>query len=166
MFTIENNEIRYNIIYVYTINDFAHSNLIKIGKASFCSSQNPSAFPDDCDSLRKIAIKRIKQQTQTAIVNFDLLFVTLGRRLVVLPDGFSSLENFSDGDIHSLLKEKGIFPRKINGKESEWFSVSLPLVKKIIENYKNYYGEKESNYNNTISLVNSPYYVDFENRFV
>jgi hypothetical protein len=163
---MENNEIKYNIIYVYTINDFAHSNLLKIGKASFCFSQSPSAFPNDCDFLRKIAIKRIKQQTQTAIVNFDLLFVTLGRRLVILPDGFSSLESFSDSDIHSLLKEKGIFPRKINGKESEWFSVSLPLVKEIIENYKDYYKEKNNNYNNTISFINSPYYVDLENRYI
>ncbi len=63
-----------NVIYVYEIDDKAHKGAVKIGKTELeCDLTVIPTLTPNCARLRTSAEKRIKHQTQTAGIKYNLL---------------------------------------------------------------------------------------------
>ena len=118
------------LIYVYRINDSAHEGILKIGEASCPVSpfQYLSLEPNS-KALNDAAKERIRHQTQTAGVSFELLYTEKtayekGKNIAV----------FQDHEVHDVLVRSGI-KRKVfdaEHKANEWFYTDLETVKKAI----------------------------------
>ena len=129
MAQIFNQAFEQKLIYVYRINDTAHEGILKIGEASCNAGMAYFAFEPNCKELNVAAKDRIRHQTQTAGVTFELLYTEAtaymkGKNLIV----------FQDHDIHDILVRSGI-KRKIfdtEHKANEWFYTDLETVKKAI----------------------------------
>ena len=129
MAQIFNQAFEQKLIYVYRINDTAHEDILKIGEASCNAGMTYFAFEPNCKELNVAAKDRIRHQTQTAGVTFELLYTEAtafmkGKNLIV----------FQDHDIHDILVRSGI-KRKIfdtEHKANEWFYTDLETVKKAI----------------------------------
>ena len=129
MAQIFNQAFEQKLIYVYRINDTAHEGILKIGEASCNAGMAYFAFELNCKELNAAAKDRIRHQTQTAGVTFELLYTEAtaymkGKNLIV----------FQDHDIHDILVRSGI-KRKIfdtEHKANEWFYTDLETVKKAI----------------------------------
>ena len=129
MAQIFNQAFEQKLIYVYRINDTAHEGILKIGEASCNAGMAYFAFEPNCKELNAAAKERIRHQTQTAGVTFELLYTEAtaymkGKNLIV----------FQDHDIHDILVRSGI-KRKIfdtEHKANEWFYTDLETVKKAI----------------------------------
>ena len=129
MAQIFNQAFEQKLIYVYRINDTAHEGILKIGEASCNAGMAYFAFEPNCKELNAAAKYRIRHQTQTAGVTFELLYTEAtaymkGKNLIV----------FQDHDIHDILVRSGI-KRKIfdtEHKANEWFYTDLETVKKAI----------------------------------
>ena len=129
MAQIFNQAFEQKLIYVYRINDTAHEGILKIGEASCNAGMAYFAFEPNCKELNAAAKDRIRHQTQTAGVTFELLYTEAtaymkGKNLIV----------FQDHDIHEILVRSGI-KRKIfdtEHKANEWFYTDLETVKKAI----------------------------------
>ena len=129
MAQIFNQAFEQKLIYVYRINDTAHEDILKIGEASCNAGMAYFAFEPNCKELNAAAKDRIRHQTQTAGVTFELLYTEAtaymkGKNLIV----------FQDHDIHDILVRSGI-KRKIfdtEHKANEWFYTDLETVKKAI----------------------------------
>ena len=107
MAQIFNQAFEQKLIYVYRINDTAHEGILKIGEASCNAGMAYFAFEPNCKELNAAAKDRIRHQTQTAGVTFELLYTEAtaymkGKNLIV----------FQDHDIHDILVRSGI-KRKI-----------------------------------------------------
>ena len=125
---------RYRLIYVFRINDKNHRDMVKIGEATLKTNK------DDCtkivpnsSELNKAAKERINQYTQTAGVQYDLLYTEIAVKKEGAP-GKEKLTAFSDHDVHNVLKRSNIeivsFGAEIKGKE--WFKCDLETAKKAI----------------------------------
>ena len=129
MAQIFNQAFEQKLIYVYRINDTAHEGILKIGEASCNAGMAYFAFEPNCKELNAAAKDRIRHQTQTAGITFELLYTEAtaymkGKNLIV----------FQDHDIHDILVRSGI-KRKIfdtEHKANEWFYTDLETVKKAI----------------------------------
>lgn len=129
MAQIFNQAFEQKLIYVYRINDTAHEGILKIGEASCNAGMAYFAFEPNCKELNAAAKDRIRHQTQTAGVTFELLYTEAtaymkGKNLIV----------FQDHDIHDILVRSGI-KRKVfdtEHKANEWFYTDLETVKKAI----------------------------------
>lgn len=129
MAQIFNQAFEQKLIYVYRINDTAHEGILKIGEASCNAGMAYFVFEPNCKELNAAAKDRIRHQTQTAGVTFELLYTEAtaymkGKNLIV----------FQDHDIHDILVRSGI-KRKIfdtEHKANEWFYTDLETVKKAI----------------------------------
>lgn len=129
MAQIFNQAFEQKLIYVYRINDTAHEGILKIGEASCNAGMAYFAFEPNCKELNAAAKDRIRHQTQTSGVTFELLYTEAtaymkGKNLIV----------FQDHDIHDILVRSGI-KRKIfdtEHKANEWFYTDLETVKKAI----------------------------------
>ena len=129
MAQIFNQAFEQKLIYVYRINDTAHEGILKIGEASCNAGMAYFAFEPNCKELNAAAKDRIRYQTQTAGITFELLYTEAtaymkGKNLIV----------FQDHDIHDILVRSGI-KRKIfdtEHKANEWFYTDLETVKKAI----------------------------------
>lgn len=129
MAQIFNQAFEQKLIYVYRINDSAHEGILKVGEASCNAGMAYFAFEPNCKELNDAAKERIRHQTQTAGVTFELLYTEAtaymkGKNLIV----------FQDHDIHDILVRSGI-KRKIfdtEHKANEWFYTDLETVKKAI----------------------------------
>lgn len=129
----------YKLIYIYTIkNSPLHEGKIKIGSTSLRSNKSKYDLVDNCKELNEAAIKRIKNQTKTAFIDFELLHTELSRRIIHMEDNKEQEDIFSDHDIHQVLKNSGYPPLKFKdtNKDSEWFNVNLEVALKAIESYK------------------------------
>ena len=121
------------LIYVYRINDSAHDGILKVGEAS-CAEAGMQYFalrPNE-KMLNDAAKERIRHQTQTAGVAFDLLYT----EITAYQSG-KKLKIFQDHEIHNILKRSGIkqksFATDSDGhKANEWFYTDLETVKKAI----------------------------------
>lgn len=114
----------YGVIYVYSIPLDTHKGRLKIGSATV-SSSNPTQ-----EEIESAAHSRIKQQTKTADVSYQLEHV----ELAITNDG----SYFSDHNVHEILKRSG-YDRKsgnIKNAHSEWFEVSLEIAKNAIQAVK------------------------------
>ena len=129
MAQIFNQAFEQKLIYVYRINDTAHEGILKIGEASCNAGMAYFAFEPNCKELNAAAKDRIRHQTQTAGVTFELLYTEatayMKRKNLIV---------FQDHDIHDILVRSGI-KRKIfdtEHKANEWFYTDLETVKKEI----------------------------------
>ena len=106
-------------IYVYEIPDQDHKGRLKIGEVKL---SEPSA-------IEATFVTRIKQQTQTADIQFNLLHF----ELAVKEDGTI----FTDHDVHEVL-ERSNYPRtsNTNNPKSEWFKINLETAKNAIKAVK------------------------------
>jgi superfamily II DNA or RNA helicase len=112
----------HGIIYVYSIPLKSHSGRLKIG-----STTTHISNPTQQDIEHAAKGKRIKSQTQTADIPFNLEHA----ELAVKDNG----DYFSDQDVHTVLERSG-FPRKAKhtkNTRSEWFEVDLEVAKKAIK---------------------------------
>lgn len=142
------------LIYVYRINDSAHDGILKVGEAS-CAEAGMQYFalrPNE-KMLNDAAKERIRHQTQTAGVPFELLYT----EITAYQSG-KELKVFQDHEIHNILKRSGIkqksFETDSNGhKANEWFYTDLETVKKAIAAAK---GERTSLNASEISKDKSP----------
>ena len=127
----------YQLVYVYTIEaSEAHRDLLKIGGTSFRSALSADAFPPNCAALNDAALKRIREQTNTAGVKPTLLYTELAIRTVV-KNGVATKGVFADTDVHAVLKKSGYRRVKLSGTTArEWYRVDLDLVKKAVQAVK------------------------------
>ncbi len=121
------------LIYVYRINDTRHDGILKVGEAS-CTAAGMQYFAQQPNSklLNDAAKERIRHQTQTAGVSFELLYTEISAY-----QSGNELKVFQDHEIHDILKRSGIkqkyFDTDENGyKANEWFYTDLETVKKAI----------------------------------
>ena len=129
---------KYNLIYIYAIDDDAHKGLLKIGQTSFSSSYSIAQLSPNCPALNQNAHLRIQQQTKTALVSYNLLYTELATRTITMQDGSSQIQSFEDHDVHNVLLNSGFHSKKFveSGKPSEWFEVDFESAKKAIEAVK------------------------------
>lgn len=126
---------KYNLIYIYAINDGQHDGLLKIGEASFSAVESIAQLIPNCARLNTAAANRIDQQTKTALVKYDLLYTELAVRTITMQDGSKQVQQFSDHDVHDVLLASGVKAQKFveSGKPSEWYMVDLTTAKKAIQ---------------------------------
>ncbi len=133
------NPTSYSLIYIYTRPEFP--NFCKIGKTSLSTDEAIDCIEDNSELLIKEAKERIKQQTNTASVKFELKYVTIA---------LADFGGFTDTDFHNFLERnnfKKCSPEKDdNGNNigNEWFEISPEQAinyltqfkhgKKVIEN--------------------------------
>lgn len=111
--------ILYNVIYIFEI-PAVHRGYLKIGETTLKN------LPPTKENLRQAAEKRIRQYTNTAAIDFNLLHV----ELAVRDDGTT----FKDRDVHRVLKK---YKAKFKGSTArEWFKVSLDKAKQAIQAVK------------------------------
>lgn len=119
------------LIYVFRIDDNNHKGCLKVGDATLEDCAWSEIAPNS-PALNKAAHKRIKQYTQTAGIDFELLytepaFFLKNKRSVA----------FRDNDVHNVLKRSGIKKKDFNGVNAdEWFVTDLETVKKAISAVK------------------------------
>jgi len=142
-------------IYVFRINDDDHKGLLKIGDAIVKTNKPLDALVPNCKELNQAAKLRIKDYTNTAGIDYDLLYTELAVMEVKDEDGFPVLVSFKDHKVHEVLKnshiEKKEFP---NSTAREWFEVDLETAKKAIaavkDGKKNLSGEQITHNYDTI----------------
>ena len=116
------------LIYVFRINDEAHSGCLKVGETT-CDCDNAHTLRPNCSALNQAAKKRINQYTQTAGIAYDLLHTE-----ITLYDADSVSRSFSDKDVHKVLIRSGIEKKTfdIEHNANEWFITDLETVKRAI----------------------------------
>ena len=128
----------YKCIYAFTISDRAHKGIVKIGDATVRSELSIDKLPPNSHVLSEAARSRIDSYTQTAGIEYTLLYTELAVRQVREKEsGTVQLESFRDHDVHRVLENSGIHATAI-GKTTgrEWFEVDLETVKRAISAVK------------------------------
>lgn len=116
------------LIYVYRINDEAHKGVLKIGEASYDGDDYLTVRPGSKE-LNEAAKDRIRHQTQTAGIRYELLHTEITTYYKN-----KTLITFQDHEVHDCLVRSGI-KRKIfdtEHKANEWFKTDLETIKKAI----------------------------------
>jgi hypothetical protein len=124
--------LKLKLIYVFRINDNAHSGCLKIGETTY-DNEDILALDPNSTNLKRAAKKRIDQYTQTAGIAYDLLYTELA---IYSEKGI--IKAFSDSEVHNVLIRSGI-QRKIfdtKNKANEWFVTDLETIKKAIKAVK------------------------------
>ena len=115
-----NNPFEYKVIYIFSIDDRTHKGLLKIGETTL----KCVGVPNKAD-LERAARKRIKNYTNTAAIDYELLHT----RLAVADDR----STFSDRDVHDVLKRSGYASHTFEKHSArEWFKVDLQTALKAI----------------------------------
>lgn len=129
MAIIFNQAFKQQLIYVYRINDKAHEGILKIGEASCDTNLTYTDLPPCCTELSEAAKGRIRQQTQTAGIMFELLYTEVA---AYEKDG--KIFGFHDKDVHSVFMRSGILRKvfDIEHNANEWFYTDLETAKKAI----------------------------------
>lgn len=120
------------LIYVYRINDESHKGCLKVGEAS-CHSTEYFSLKPNSKELNDAAKGRIRHQTQTAGIAFELLYTESTSSF----DG-KEIKSFQDHEIHDCLVRSGIKRKCFSDdhKANEWFITDLETVKKAISAVK------------------------------
>lgn len=131
------NTFRYKLIYVFRINDEAHKGLLKIGEATCNTEKSPEELVPGCNTLNVAAKERINQYTVTAGIAYELLYTELAIRKVE-KNGKTSIEAFSDHDVHKVLKRSDISVHNFQTDKNpnEWFEINLETTKNAIKAVK------------------------------
>lgn len=120
------------LIYVYRINDESHKGCLKVGEAS-CHSTEYFSLKPNSKELNESAKERIRHQTQTAGIAFELLYTESTSSF----DG-REIKSFQDHEIHDCLVRSGIKRKCFSDdhKANEWFITDLETVKNAISSVK------------------------------
>ncbi|MDD4116553.1 MAG: DEAD/DEAH box helicase family protein, partial [Massilibacteroides sp.] len=120
--------LKLKLIYVFRINDTAHHGCLKIGEAT-SDNENIWGLEPNSKPLNEAARKRIDQYTQTAGIQYDLLYTE-----VAVHAKKGTIKAFSDTEVHRVLKRSGIKQKIFDTqkKANEWFITDLETVKKAI----------------------------------
>lgn len=137
MISLENisfeNVFSYKLIYILAINDEAHEGLLKIGDATLKTDQPIEKLIPNCSLLNKSAKKRIETYTNTAGIDYKLLYTQLAvKKEKNKIDKKDKLVAFRDYEVHNVLRASNIKPEKLV-KSREWFRLDLETAKKAIE---------------------------------
>lgn len=119
--------LKAKLIYVFRIQDAAHSGCVKIGEATF--DDGNITLPPNCSELNKAAKARINQYTQTAGISYQLLHTEIA---IFTKDG--KICGMNDKEVHEVLLRSGIKRKQfqnVNGA-NEWFCCDLETAKKAI----------------------------------
>ena len=123
---------RYKLIYIFEIRDNAHKGLLKIGDTTVNTDCNINDLVSNCKILNQSAKERIKQYTNTAGIDVNLLHTELA---IYKING--TLKSFRDYDVHRILlnsKVKKKSPHGSTGKE--WFAADLKTARQAIQAVK------------------------------
>lgn len=124
--------LKLKLIYVFRINDEAHRDCLKVGETT-CDDETVFGLAPNSKSLNKAAKDRINEYTQTAGIQYDLLYT----EMTIYNKG--GLCSFNDKEVHNVLVRSGIKRKifdKVN-KANEWFITDLETVKRAIAAVKN-----------------------------
>ncbi len=119
--------LKLKLIYIFRINDDAHKGCLKIGETT-CDDETVFGLAPNSKPLNTAAKKRINGYTQTAGINYDLLYT----EITIYNKG--GLRSFNDKEVHEVLIRSGI-KKKIfdkDNKANEWFYTDLETAKKAI----------------------------------
>jgi hypothetical protein len=121
--------LKLKLIYVFRINDTAHASCLKVGEATASDDENIWGLAPNSKALNEAAKKRINQYTQTAGIQYDLLYTEVS---VYSKKG--NILAFSDAEVHNVLVRSGIKRKTfdIQNKANEWFVTDLETVKNAI----------------------------------
>jgi len=120
--------LKLKLIYVFRINDDAHTGCLKIGEAT-SDNENIWVLEPNSKALNQAAKKRIDQYTQTAGIAYDLLYTEVA---VYAERGI--MKAFSDAEVHNVLIRSGIKRKTFDtkNKANEWFITDLETAKNAI----------------------------------
>ena len=137
------------LIYVFRINDNAHSGALKIGEAT--AELGDGYFTPNSPLLKHAAHQRIDQYTKTAGISYQLLY-TEG---TMFKDAKGCISSFNDKQVHLVLERSGVKKKDFGKKNqgTEWFMTDLPTVKRAIAAVKE---GRESLTGKEISLQQEP----------
>ena len=118
---------KYKVIYLMRIPYSSHQGLIKVGDTTI-DLPIPN-LPPNSSKLNEVAIKRIREYTQTAGIDFDLLHTELA--FYVDEEG---AKGFDDHAVHRVLERSGIQHKYFyeEAKADEWFCCNLETAKRAI----------------------------------
>ena len=119
------------LIYVFRINDAAHSGCLKIGEATLPDGSNVFELAPNSHILNKAAKDRIDQYTKTAGIEYELLYTE-----VSLYFSGGTVKSFNDKAVHEVLLRSGIKRREAANWGSEWFETDLPTAINAIKAVK------------------------------
>lgn len=124
--------LKLKLIYVFRINDEAHRGCLKIGETT-CDDETVFGLAPNSKPLNKAAKDRINEYTQTAGIQYDLLYT----EMTIYNKG--GLRSFNDKEVHNVLLRSGINRKTFDkeNKANEWFVTDLETVKRAIAAVKN-----------------------------
>ena len=139
------------LIYVFRINDAAHKGCLKIGETTF--EDGDITLQPNSSALNKAAKKRIDQYTQTAAIDYDLLYTEL---TIFVRD--KVIGAFNDKEVHDVLLRSGVKRKVFDhvNNANEWFETDLKTVKNAIAAVK---AGKKSLHASEITIDRTP--IDF-----
>ena len=116
------------LIYVFRINDNAHSGALKIGETT--AELGDGYFTPNSDLLKRAACRRIDEYTKTAGISYQLLY-TEG---TMFKDSNGHICSFNDKQVHKVLMRSGIKRKDFGNRKqgTEWFLTDLQTVKRAI----------------------------------
>lgn len=124
--------LKLKLIYVFRINNKTHQGCLKIGEAT-SDNENIWGLEPNSKALNEAAKNRINQYTQTAGINYDLLYTE-----VTVFSEKGTLKSFSDSEVHQVLIRSEIERKTFDtkNKANEWFVTDLETVKNAIKAVK------------------------------
>ena len=134
---------QYKVIYIFEINDNEHKGLLKIGDATLKTNKmfDDASLQPNSRELNEAAKERIRQYTNTAGINFNLLYTELAVRVKTTNNNDIKVVAFRDHEVHEVLENSGFEKAKINGTTGkEWYKVNLDTAVKAIDAVKKGYG--------------------------
>ncbi len=123
------------LIYVFRINDEAHSDCLKVGETTLREDvEDLFSIEPNAEILNTAARQRIDQYTKTAGIAYELLYTEL-----TIHHKGDTVCSFSDRDVHKVLLNTDIHRKEFkgdSGKGTEWFTTDLETVKNAIKAVK------------------------------
>lgn len=141
--------LKLKLIYVFRINHNSHDGCLKIGEAT-SDNENIWGLEPNSKALNRAAKRRIDQYTQTAGIDYDLLYTEVA---IYAEKGI--IKAFSDAEVHNVLIRSGIKKKTFDtkNKANEWFITDLETVKKAIAAVKE---GKDSLHSSEVSKTQNP----------
>lgn len=144
----------YKVVYVFTVNDDMHRNLVKIGDATINTDLSLDRLPPNCRELNQAALTRIKQYTNTVGVTPVLLHTELAVKTVSSKNGVLKTKAFRDHEVHRVLENSGIKKAKISGSTGrEWYEISKETAIEAIEAVKESYANLSNSKNTAFTPI-------------
>ncbi len=141
----------YKLIYVFRINDNKHNGLLKVGEATCTTTTSPENLLPNCKELNLAAKRRINQYTQTAGIEYELLYT----ELAIKKNEKGKIVAFSDHDVHKVFERSNIKKHVFDAqnKANEWYQTNLETVKNAISAVKT---NRQSLLSNEITNTHDP----------